>query len=92
MNKHHYFIVQILHLVVTILTAVGVNQNHFDYDNFANATNVKDVSEIQETKEAIKNDNEVVKSNDKPYMVLGKTRKTLLTQHTIGNSNTNPFV
>ena len=81
MNKHHYFIVQILHLVVTILTAVGVTQNQLYNEDIANVTLVEDVIETKQTKEVF-NDNEEkfslsegAKTDVKENVVLGKTRK-----------------
>ena len=81
MNKHHYFIVQILHLVVTILTAVGVTQNQLYNEDIANVTLVEDVTEIKETKEVFYDNGEKyilsegAKTDVKQNAGLGKTRK-----------------
>ena len=78
MNKHHYFIVQILHLVVTILTSVGVTQNNLYNEDIANVTLVEDVIETKEVlydNEEKYSLSEKAKMNDEQSMVLGKTRK-----------------
>ena len=81
MNKHHYFIVQILHLVVTILTAVGVTQNQLYNEDIANVTLVEDVTETKETKEVLYDNGEKyissggAKTHVKQNAVLGKNRK-----------------
>ena len=81
MNKHHYFIVQILHLVVTILTAVGVTQNQLYNEDIANVTLVEDVTETKETKEVLYDNGEKyissegAKTDVKQNAVSGKKRK-----------------
>ena len=83
MNKHHYFIVQILHLVVTILTAVGVTQNHLYNEDIANVTLVEDVTELKEVlydNQGKYDLSEDAKINDNPSMGLGKTRKKIIRQ------------
>ena len=81
MNKHHYFIVQILHLVVTILTAVGVTQNQLYNEDIANVTLVEHVTDTKQTKEVF-NDNEEkfslskgAKTDVKQNAVSGKNRR-----------------
>ena len=81
MNKHHYFIVQILHLVVTILTAVGVAQNQLYNEDIANVTLVEDVTETKETKEVLYDNGEKyissegAKTDVKQNAVSGKNRR-----------------
>ena len=84
MNKHHYFIVQILHLVVTILTAVGVTQNQLYNEEIANVTLVEDVTDTKQTKEVLYDNSEKYslsegsKTDVKQNAVLGKARKRQL--------------